>query len=162
VQSGLARMTRIGVLTHDFVESIPDHVEDGRLYISVGFATAVHKCCCGCGKEVVTPLSPTDWKLIFDGRTVSLHPSIGNWSFDCKSHYWIQNNRVRWARRWTQAEIASGRSHDGLSKNAYFTEDASSAAKPLDSSVGGSSAGTAEQPRGLWRWMPGWRFGRKR
>jgi hypothetical protein len=52
------------------------------------------KCACGCGKEVVTPLSATDWKLIFDGKTVSLDPSIGNWGFPCRSHYWVRNNRM--------------------------------------------------------------------
>lgn len=69
------------VLKHEFVEFIPDNLEDGTVYVSVGFATVAHKCCCGCGKEVGTPLSPTDWKLIFDGKTVSLDPSIGNWGF---------------------------------------------------------------------------------
>jgi hypothetical protein len=34
-----------------------------------------------CGKEVVKPLSPTDWKLIFEGKFISLDLSIGNWSF---------------------------------------------------------------------------------
>jgi Family of unknown function (DUF6527) len=33
-------------------------------------------CCCGCGEKVVTPLRPTDWKLIFDGKTISLDPSL--------------------------------------------------------------------------------------
>ena len=84
-------------LTHEFVEFIPDMIEEGKLYVSIEYATTVHKCCCGCGKEVVTPLSPTDWKLIFDGKTVSLDPSIGNWSFPCRSHYWIRNNWALWA-----------------------------------------------------------------
>jgi hypothetical protein len=65
-------------LTHEFVEFIPDAIEEGKIYVSIGYATAIHKCACGCGREVVTPLSPTDWKLIFDGKTVSLDPSIGN------------------------------------------------------------------------------------
>jgi hypothetical protein len=36
---------------------------------------------------------------------VSLDPSIGNWSFPCRSHYWIRNNKVRWAENWSQARI---------------------------------------------------------
>jgi hypothetical protein len=80
----------------------------------------VHKCCCGCGREVVTPLSPTDWKLIFDGKSISLDPSIGNWSFDCKSHYWIRGGKVRWARRWSQEEIDAGRASDRFAKENYF------------------------------------------
>ena len=61
-------------MQHRFVEIIPDAVEDGVLYISLKYCTAIHKFVCGCGNEVVTPISPTDWKLIFDGKTVSLSP----------------------------------------------------------------------------------------
>lgn len=96
-------------LAHKFVTCIPDTLEDGILYISMEYATAIHKCCCGCGKEVVTPFSPFDWRLIFDGESISLEPSIGNWSFDCRSHYWITNNTVEWARRWNKKEIEACR-----------------------------------------------------
>jgi hypothetical protein len=108
------------VLTHEFVELIPDELKEGTIYVSLRYATAAHKCCCCCGKEVVTPLSPTDWKLIFDGKTISLHPSIGNWGFECRSHYWIRNSRVRWAARWSQDKINAGRDHDRLAKERYF------------------------------------------
>lgn len=99
-------------LAHRFVEHIPERLELGELYISLPFATAVHLCACGCGKEVVTPLSPTDWKVTFDGESVSLHPSIGNWSFPCQSHYWVCNNRVRRSPRWSAGKIAEGRDRD--------------------------------------------------
>jgi len=113
-------MSRITSLTPEFVEHIPQQLDRGRLYVSVRFATAAHACCCGCGSEVVTPLSPTDWVLIFDGETVSLDPSIGNWSFECQSHYWIRRNRVEWARRWSREKIAAGRTEDRRSKEKYF------------------------------------------
>jgi len=103
-------------LIHKFVKSVPEALQDGVLYVSVEYATAIHKCCCGCGKEVVTPLSPRDWKLTFDGETISLYPSIGNWSFPCQSHYWITNNRVEWAAKWDREQIESGRKKDGKSK----------------------------------------------
>jgi hypothetical protein len=35
------------------------------------------------------PISPADWQLAYDGDTVSLTPSIGNWGFPRRSHYWI-------------------------------------------------------------------------
>jgi hypothetical protein len=111
------------VLTHQFVEFIPDELEQGTIYISIRFATATHLCCCGCGNKVVTPIRPTDWKLMFDGKTISLDPSIGNWSFECKSHYWIRNNGVKWARRWSQEEIDAGRGRDGAAKEEYFEPD---------------------------------------
>jgi len=81
-------------LIHKFVEYIPEKKEEGILYISIKYCIAVHKCACGCGQEVVTPISPTDWQLYFDGETVSLSPSIGNWNFDCHSHYWIKKNCI--------------------------------------------------------------------
>jgi hypothetical protein len=108
------------ILKHKFVESLPEALEDKTLYVCMEFATAAHKCCCGCGSEVVTPLSPTDWKLIYDGRAVTLHPSIGNWSFPCRSHYWIRGNCVEWAPSWSEAEIRAGRTHDRLAKDQYF------------------------------------------
>jgi hypothetical protein len=107
-------------LTHEFVEFIPEVLGEKTVYVSLRFATAVHKCCCGCGREVVTPLTPTDWKLIFDGKTVSLDPSIGNWSFPCKSHYWIENDRARWARAWGQNRIEKTRRMDATAKRKYF------------------------------------------
>ena len=113
-------MIKYPSLTHEFVELIPDKLEEGRLYVSIGYATVAHKCCCGCGKQVVTPLSPTDWKLIFDGKTVSLDPSIGNWSFPCQSHYWIRNNRVKWSTQWSKAQIEQGRKQDHFAKETYF------------------------------------------
>ncbi len=115
-------MKRELVLRHEFVEFIPDELAHGVVYVSIPHATVVHKCCCGCGMEVVTPLSPTDWELIFDGESISLDPSIGNWSFDCKSHYWIRRNRVRWAERWSRERVRVARSHDRDGKERYFDE----------------------------------------
>ncbi len=109
-------------LTHEFVEYIPKKIEEGVLYISIPFETVVHKCCCGCGNKVVTPLSPTDWSLTFNGVSVSLHPSIGNWSFPCKSHYWIREDSVQWALPWSKEQIRAGRETDALMKGGYFRE----------------------------------------
>lgn len=109
-------MTRINLLQHEFVNYIPDALNDGVLYVSIPFATVVHKCCCGCGNEVVTPLDPTDWKMTFDGKSVSLCPSIGNWSLICQSHYWIDRNQVQWARRLSKFEIKTDRALDRFRK----------------------------------------------
>lgn len=105
-------MTRRTALRHEFVEYVPEKLDDGVLYVSLRFATVVHRCCCGCGCEVVTPLSPAAWQATFDGETVSLHPSIGNWGFACQSHYWIRNDRVRWTSRWSEGRIAAARDVD--------------------------------------------------
>jgi len=107
-------------LSHKFVKNIPDTIENGVVYVSVDYSTAIHKCCCGCGNEIVTPLSPTDWKLSFDGETISLYPSIGNWSLPCQSHYWITDNEVEWAPRWTKRQIERGRIEEEQDKEKYY------------------------------------------
>jgi hypothetical protein len=86
---------------HRFVEFIPESIEDGIIYVSIKYRSVVHNCPCGCGSKVVTPITTEGWQLIFDGKTISLHPSIGNWNFNCKSHYWITKNKIRWARKWS-------------------------------------------------------------
>jgi len=107
-------------IAYKFVEFIPEEIEEGTLYISIQYCTAVHKCVCGCGNEVVTPLSPTDWELTFDGKTVSLSPSIGNWNFECKSHYFITKNKIRVARSWNNFEIEEGRKKDLAAKTKFY------------------------------------------
>ena len=107
-------------LTHKFVENIPKELEDGVVYVSISFETVIHRCCCGCGNEVVTPLSPTDWSITFDGETITLDPSIGNWSFECKSHYFIRKNKVVWARRFSEKEIAEVKYVDNKDKKDYY------------------------------------------
>src|SRR5690348_6953534 len=82
------------MIRHKFVDLIPDVVEEGVLYISIPYATAIHKCACGCGETVVTPIRPTDWTLTWDGDTITVNPSIGNWSFPCQSHYFIVENKI--------------------------------------------------------------------
>lgn len=113
-------MIRSNRLTHQFVEFIPDKLEEATVYVSTAYATAVHLCCCGCQREIVTPISPTGWTLSFDGESISLDPSIGNWSLPCKSHYWIRNNRVRWAKEWSRAEIDAGRARERVARDRYF------------------------------------------
>ena len=126
-------------LSHEFVEFVPADLEEGTLYISIPYANAVHLCACGCGIKVVTPISPPEWKLVWDGDTVSLIPSIGNWQFPCRSHYLITRNRVEWARALSDEEIARGRRRDAKEREAYF------AAREIDEV--GVSPISAPQPR---------------
>jgi hypothetical protein len=111
---------RIKKIAHRFVDRIPSDLNDGVIYVSIEYATAVHNCCCGCGNKVVTPITPVDWQLRFDGESVSLEPSIGNWSFPCKSHYWISHNQVKWAPTWPAEKVAAGRARDRRLTDNYF------------------------------------------
>ena len=106
-------------IKHEFVKTMPSDLKHGIIYISVEYATAVHLCPCGCGHEIVTPLSPRDWVLIFDGESVTLEPSIGNWSYPCRSHYWIAKDRVVWAERWSDEEVHRNR-HAGRKRRTFF------------------------------------------
>lgn len=112
---------RASKITPRYVDAIPERLEEGVLYVCERYRTVVHKCCCGCGEEVVTPLTPADWSIRKNGNLVSLSPSIGNWSFACKSHYWISKNQVVWAGSLSQRQIARVRARDKADKEAYIT-----------------------------------------
>lgn len=107
---------------HKFVDYIPDFIEDGILYISLDYGTIIHKCACGCGNEVNTPLAPIGWKLIYNGEAVSLKPSIGNWSFDCKSHYWITLNSVEWSNKWSDESISKVRDFENSLSQQFYRD----------------------------------------
>lgn len=100
---------KISRFEHEFVSTIPETLTDGKLYISLKYNSVMHLCACGCREEVSTPLSPNDWQLTYDGKSVSMHPSIGNWSYRCRSHYWIQDGEVQWAEQWSDAQIRYAR-----------------------------------------------------
>lgn len=98
------------------VIGIPEHPETGVLYVSVEYATTLHLCACGCGHEIVLGVSPNDWKICWDGQTVSVSPSVGSWSLPCQSHYFIRRNRIEWAGQWSAEQIARGRAVDAARK----------------------------------------------
>ena len=110
-------------LRHEFVDYIPKKLDDSVLYVSIRFGTVVHRCACGCGEKVVTPLGPGEWKLTYDGRTVSLAPSIGNWSFPCRSHYWIDEGSVRWAHDFSEAEVVLVRQEARARRDGYYQRE---------------------------------------
>ena len=100
---------------------------------------------------VVTPLRPTDWQLTYDGESVSLYPSIGNWSFPCQSHYWIDRSKVRWAGQMSREQIDAGRAQDRNAKENYFAEP------PSNSRAASAKTLAAPEKRiGLWNWFMNW------
>ena len=105
---------------HEFVEFIPKEREEGVLYVSIPYATAVHNCFCGCGLKVVTPISPVGWQVTFDGETVTLFPSVGSWNFPCRSHYFIRRDTVVWGEYMSQYEIERGRARDQKARDQHF------------------------------------------
>ena len=142
-----------------FVTEVPRVLESGVLYISTEYETAVHRCCCGCGLEVVTPLTPTDWKLTTHSNTVSLWPSVGNWNLPCKSHYVIRRNRVIEAAPWTPNMIESEIRRDKVAKASYYGQqvraDASADAKSNSHDSPQVPARAEGWPAQLLRWIFG-------
>lgn len=84
-------------VTHEYVKGfMPDFdtFEERRIYISIDYKTAIHKCLCGCGEKVVTPLDKYGWKISEYQKgnlKLTMTPSIGNFQLPCKSHYIITN-----------------------------------------------------------------------
>ena len=60
----------------------------------------------------MTPLNAIEWELLGPDEHPSLYPSVGNWNLACQSHYFVSRGAVRWARRFTPAEIEACRRKD--------------------------------------------------
>lgn len=137
-------------IRHEFVDFVPKEREEGVLYISIPFTTAVHNCFCGCGLKVVTPIRPTEWHLTFDGEAATLWPSVGSWDYPCASHYWIRGDRVIWAPPMTRAEIERGRTRDIAARKAHFDGG------PLADAIPPTPISEpALRKRGFWSWLTG-------
>jgi hypothetical protein len=136
-----------------FVESMPDTLDEGILYVCMRYATSAHNCFCGCGREVIAPIHPTKWKLTFDGVNVSLFPSVGSWSLPCKSHYWLQDGVVDWADSFSEYEIEMVRGRDSAAQDKYFTK-----ADPRQLSA--PAPHTQEQPSTFLQKVSRWLLGK--
>jgi hypothetical protein len=123
-------MIRYQRVEHKFVDDIPEQLEAGILYVSIRYATTVHLCCCGCRREVVTPLAPAQWRLTFDGENVSLHPSIGNWNLPCRSHYILNAGQVIEASSWSDEDVTYGQARDKRARSAYYASKEHKIAEP--------------------------------
>lgn len=81
----------------EFVDTIPEKLEHGIIYVSKICKTSVHLCLCGCGERTILPfnfeLFPAQhWQMTYSDKGITFTPSVGNYSFACKSHYIITNN----------------------------------------------------------------------
>lgn len=100
---------------------MPEKLEPDVIYISLRFGLVSHNCCCGCGNEVVMPLAPSGWELTYNGETVSLWPSIGNWGLPCRSHYIITRSTVDWAESWPKSKFRRAQSADASARHRQIT-----------------------------------------
>jgi hypothetical protein len=111
-------MSRTARYTAEFIESFPTPMETGVLYVSVKYSTAGHICPCGCGREVVTKLSPARWKVTFDGE-VSLWPSVAATALPCNSHYFITRGEVDWHESLAPPQAARAQAADRRAVEDY-------------------------------------------
>lgn len=139
-------------LQHRFVKHIPERLEAGILYVSTEYATSAHSCCCGCGEEVVAPFTPTDWRMTFDGETISLRPSIGNWTLECRSHYVIDRGKVIEAGPWSDEQVEAERRRDHAAKARFYRQTPK--AEPF------AQPALPQAPHSLWRRVWDWISGR--
>lgn len=107
---------------HQVLDSIPERLQVGTLYVTTDRDVAGHLCACGCGREVITPLSPMDWSITIDQNGVTLDPSIGNWVFPCRSHYFIWDGEVVWAGNMSNKAIKQGRQRNKARKLGYYRQ----------------------------------------
>ena len=82
-----------------FVETMPEKIDDGVLYVSLKYGGLLHLCPCGCGQRIYIPINKDlgqSWSLQQESDgTISLAPSLQN-TCACWSHYFIRHNKVAW------------------------------------------------------------------
>lgn len=54
----------------------------------------------------------------------SLDPAVGNWSFVCRSHYFIRNGAVLWAGDMSNAAINKGRGQAQEQRKGHYEDRA--------------------------------------
>jgi hypothetical protein len=99
--------------------------------------------------------------MTFDGKTISLYPSVGNWRLACRSHYWIDGSQVRWSDEWSEAQIEAGFARDARLKQDYYRQQPASA--PSGNTAPSEPSGAARQApvkRGWWAALWEWLLGR--
>ncbi len=124
---------------------MPEKLEPGIIYISLRFGLVSHSCCCGCGNEVVTPLAPSGWELRYNGETVSLWPSIGNWGLPCRSHYIIARSTVEWAESWPKSRFRHAQRADAIARHSQIN-----AVESQPTSSGKPQAKPKQKGKSVW------------
>lgn len=145
---------RVDALRPAFVADVPEVLEPGVLYLALEYDAMVHLCACGCGNEVATPIGPTDWKIAWNGVGITVRPSVGNGALVCRSHYLIDDGRVRWCAPMSDREIAAERARTARAKGLAPNTDPLPVAPPAERAAVPLPTKSSWLVR-LWRWMFG-------
>jgi hypothetical protein len=95
-------MPRLTELEPRFVDTIPETLEEGILYVSEMYNTTIHLCPCGCKNKIVVPFNIGGttcwWTYTREPGTdeITLSPSVGSFQIPCRSHYFITKNKILW------------------------------------------------------------------
>jgi hypothetical protein len=114
------------------------------------YGIATHACACGCGEEIVTPFTPTDWAMTYDGETVSLWPSIGSWTLPCRSHYIVRRGKVIEAEPWSEDQVENARRREKEAKAQFY------GTRPADRPVVSSPTPLPPRPPSRWTRVKSW------
>lgn len=74
---------------------------------------------------------------------------MGNWSYPCQSHYWIEQNEIEWASKWSHEKIAANRARDRADRERYLKSR--SEPETTQAPVARSGRGLMDRVRGLFR-----------
>jgi len=85
--------------------------------------------------------------MTFDGETISLWPSIGNWTLKCRSHYVIDRGEVIAAPPWTDEQVEAERHRDRAAKARFYGQ-------PLKAEFNSPKAMLGLWHR-VWNWVSG-------
>jgi hypothetical protein len=147
---------KIETVKPQYVDELPDELEEGFFYICEAFDLTAHKCCCGCGEDVFNKLNPAKWRLEkrSDG-SISLFPSVGNWKYACSAHYWIKANQVIDAGPMNARTIEAVQEQDRRDRDRYIAQVNSQPAPKRANVLGRFRAAIARvlnRLRSLWPW----------
>ena len=73
---------------HDLLPEKED-IQQGVIYVSMRGRAIELRCPCGCGGLTELAIRPSHWSVTFDGKRLTLSPSIKASMFPCHSHYHI-------------------------------------------------------------------------
>ena len=110
---------RMKTFKTEIVHRVPETLQPDVLYVCFDCNVVVHLCACGCGEKVILPIDPDFWRIEYDGETISLYPSIGNFQFACKSHYWIRKNNVVWADMFSSTSSELPKAKKGKKQSLF-------------------------------------------
>ena len=65
-------------------------------------------------------MNEAQWRVIKHDSTVSLWPSVGNWKYACRSHYWITESHIVIAPPMANSEITAVKQRDRRDKEVYI------------------------------------------